>query len=119
MAPKKIGWKHLKPPQTAQQKIQYMTACQCWFTQVMNRNYKKPCLKIEKLEIYPNNYISNSFIGYDQSIFAMNDYFECIICKNIKNIASDFQHEINPFSFLTVLICQDCNLENISANNIG
>lgn len=118
MAPKKIAWKSMKPPQTAQQKIQYMTACQCWFTQVMTRNYKEPSLQIENYESHPQR-IQNTLIGYDTQIFSVNDDFECIVCKKSNNINQNCQYEANPFSFMTVLNCENCSIKNVSNSNIG
>ena len=118
MAPKKIAWKSMKPPQSAQQKIQYMTACQCWFTQVMTRNYKEPSLKIDNYNSKAQK-IQNTLISYDQQIFSMNDNFECIICKQINNINPNCQYEANPFSFMTVLNCENCCIKNTSNSDIG
>lgn len=105
--PKKLTWKGMKPPQTAQQRIQYMTACQGWFAEISNQSSKLCPVHISPSPVEQT--IVNHYVDYEASNFFSSSVFQCMACAELNcAVRYNSPHVVNPFSNWVILLCDSC-----------
>jgi len=108
---KKTAWKQCKTPQTAHQQIDYMTACQGSFAEVLKQAQGPTTASVIHPTTLDSNktIVANCFVQHDMRIFAACSTFTCATCADESNRIDPHSVQlINPYSSWCALLCERC-----------
>lgn len=101
------SWDKLPVPQTPQQKINYMAACQGFFIDSLTRD---SAFKTSVVEVEGAGVVNRPrFLSMDSVVTLPKDVtFPCAVCGAASHGHSAMMITANPYSRWTVLRCEAC-----------